>query len=294
MSAPQWWPAPAKINLFLHVLGRRADGYHDLQTLFQFLSLQDEIGVTHRDDGLVRRRSEHSNVPEAEDLTVRAAALLKATTHCRHGVDIELVKRIPVGAGLGGGSSDCAATLHALNQLWGLGLCVDSLAALGATLGADVPVFLRGHAAWGEGVGERLTPVALREDWYTVLIPDCHVSTADVFAAPALTRNTRPLKIADLSHTGESSVTPWIHLSTIFERTRNDCQALVRELYPPVNQALAWLEAKGVARMTGTGAAVFAPADTEAAARASLADCPSQWVGFVSRGLNESPLLRGI
>ena len=272
---PLRWPAPAKLNLFLHITGRRADGYHELQTLFQFVDYGDELRFDIRADGEVRRLGQIAGVAAEDDLTVRAARLLQAETGCAHGVDIDIDKRLPMGGGLGGGSSDAATTLVALNRLWGLGLSEDRLALLGLRLGADVPVFVRGRAAWAEGVGERLRPVDLPEPWYLILQPHAHVATADLFADPQLTRDQQPIKIRDfLAGAGQNVFEP-----------------LVRAAYPDVNAALAWLNARAAGRMTGTGACVFAAFENEAQAREVAAQAAGRWPAIVARGCNRSPLL---
>ncbi len=269
------WPAPAKLNLFLHVTGRRGDGYHLLQTVFQFLDRADLLYFVPRDDGQVMRTEGPAEVPPQQDLTVRAARLLQEAGGAGHGVAIRIDKRLPMGGGLGGGSSDAATTLVALNHLWKLNLPVERLAALGLQLGADVPVFVRGQAAWAEGVGERLTPIRLAEPWYLVLIPPLPVSTAEVFSDPELTRNTPPIRISDfLSGQGH-----------------NDCLPVVMRRYPEVAAALRWLEQFAAARLTGTGSCVFAAFAEEQAARRVLSRVPKCWHGFVARGLNRSPLL---
>ncbi|HEX7027467.1 MAG TPA: 4-(cytidine 5'-diphospho)-2-C-methyl-D-erythritol kinase [Gammaproteobacteria bacterium] len=273
------WPAPAKINLFLHVTGRRADGYHLLQTAFQFLDLCDELDFESRADGIICRRSELPGVPADEDICVKAARLLQETAGVSAGVDMRIRKRIPMGGGLGGGSSNAATTLWALNRLWSAGLNVEQLASLGLQLGADVPVFVRGHAAWAEGVGEILEPVELPEPWYLLIAPPVHVSTAAVFSAPDLTRNCPPLKIRDLlAGAGE-----------------NVCEPVVRALFPDVARALDWLAQYAPSRMTGTGACVFGRFDTKAAAEEVLKqfhdEMPAPWRAFVTGGLNRSPLL---
>lgn len=269
------WPAPAKLNLTLRILGRRADGYHLLQTLFQFLDRGDELHPTVREDGQVHLLTPVPGVPEEANLVVRAARRLQAATGCRLGVDLRLDKRLPQGGGLGGGSSDAATTLVALNRLWGTGLGEDELATLGLALGADVPVFVRGRAAWGEGVGDRLTPVTVPETWFLVLTPPCVVTTADVFRHPKLTRNSPSITIADF-FSGDD---------------RNDCLEVVREVHPPVARALAWLDGFAKARLTGTGACVFARFSSQAEAEAVLLQAPPDLAGFVARGLNRSPLL---
>lgn len=268
------WPAPAKLNLFLHITGRRDDGYHELQTVFQFLDYGDELRFSPRNDGVIRRVTAVAGVPEAEDLTVRAARLLQAETDCGQGVDIVIDKRLPMGGGLGGGSSDAATTLVALNVLWGLGLSEDRLAQLGLTLGADVPVFVHGRAAWAEGVGERFTPVDLPEPWYVVLVPAAHVSTARLFSDPQLTRDMSPITIRGF-FAGEGC--------NVFE-------PLVRSGYPEVDAAMDWLSGHALARMTGTGACVFAAFDTESAARRVADAAEGRWRVIVARGCNRSPL----
>ena len=268
------WPAPAKINLFLHVIGRRPDGYHLLQTAFQFLDHGDALRFTPRDDGAIRLLTPLPGIPEHQDLTVRAATLLQRHAGSSQGVDISVEKRLPMGAGLGGGSSDAATTLVALNRLWGVNLAEGQLAELGLQLGADVPVFVHGRAAWAEGVGERLTPIDLPEPWYVVVIPPCHVSTAEIFAAPELTRNLPPLTIpAFLSGAGS-----------------NVCEAVVCRRYPEVGRALAWLSGYTQARMSGTGSAVFASFTDKGHAQTAAEAVPDQWAVFMARGCNRSPL----
>ncbi|HJX17834.1 MAG TPA: 4-(cytidine 5'-diphospho)-2-C-methyl-D-erythritol kinase [Acidiferrobacterales bacterium] len=273
------WPAPAKLNLFLHVTGRRPDGYHTLQTLFQFLDVGDELRFDLTRDGRIVRARELAGVPEERDLCVRAARLLQAASGSTQGVVIHLDKRLPLGGGLGGGSSDAATTLLVLNELWGCGLKPEALAALGLTLGADVPVFVRGHAAWAEGVGEMLTPADPPERWVVVLAPAVAVSTAQVFAA------------FDREH----DLTPYSPAITIRDfhagRGRNDLEPVVRRLYPEVDNALKWLGKFGDARMTGSGACVFLPVADEASGRAILAQRPAALAGgFVARGRNVHPL----
>ncbi|NCF29306.1 MAG: 4-(cytidine 5'-diphospho)-2-C-methyl-D-erythritol kinase [Gammaproteobacteria bacterium] len=282
------WPAPAKLNLFLHVLRRRDDGYHDLQTVFQFIDLEDRISLYVRPDGRVRRTSAHAQVDEDADLVVRAAHLLKQETGTSLGADISVDKRIPLGAGLGGGSSDAATTLLGLNKVWNLGLGSDDLAALGLRLGADVPVFVQGLAAWAEGVGERLQPVELETPWYLVINPGCSVSTQSVFSHPALTRDSAALRIRDFLPPGGGQV---LSLRALLDSARNDCEAVVRALYPEVDEALRWLSRCGDARMTGTGASVFAPFAERAQAQQWLQSLPDAWSGFVARGMNRSAVL---
>ena len=269
------WPAPAKLNLFLHITGRRQDGYHLLQTVFQFLDYSDELHFSIRPDGRVRRLNSLPGVPEEADLVVRAAKLLQEVSGCTQGADIRVEKRLPMGGGLGGGSSDAATTLIALNHLWSLNLPMETLAKLGLQLGADVPVFIHGHAAWAEGVGEKLTDVELPEPWFLVLIPPVQVPTAEIFNAPELTRDCPPITIRDfLAGQGD-----------------NVCQEPVAKRYPEVAEALAWLGKHGKAMMTGTGACVFAAFGQGERAREVFAARPEGWQGFVAQGRNRSPLL---
>ncbi|NGP54171.1 4-(cytidine 5'-diphospho)-2-C-methyl-D-erythritol kinase [Thioalkalivibrio sp. XN8] len=271
------WPAPAKLNLFLHVTGRRPDGYHRLQTVFQLLDYADEIVLEPRADGVISRSAGLAEVPPEADLAVRAARRLQAAAGVALGADIRVHKRIPAGGGLGGGSSDAATVLVALNRLWGLDWPADRLAALGLELGADVPVFVHGRSAWAEGVGEDLTLVELPPACYLVVCPGCAVSTAAVFAHPELTRDTPETTIKGFVSSGG----------------RNDCEAVVRRLYPEVGTALDWLAARSPdgARLTGTGGCVFARFETAAAAEGVLAQLPDGWTGFVARGVAASPLL---
>ncbi|WP_163559560.1 4-(cytidine 5'-diphospho)-2-C-methyl-D-erythritol kinase [Halomonas sp. NO4] len=270
-------PAPAKLNRLLHIVGRRPDGYHELQTLFQFLDHGDTLHLRPRDDGEIRLTPSLPDVPDAANLIVRAARALQAESGCRLGADIHLEKRLPLGGGLGGGSSNAATTLLGLDRLWDLDLSLERLAALGLTLGADVPVFVHGHAAWAEGIGERLTPVALDTPWFVVVHPGVTVATPAVFGAPQLTRDTPPITMARALQGGAPG---W----------RNDCEPTVRALYPAVADALAWLGERAPAMLTGTGACVFARLSREVEARGLLAEVPTHWLAFVARGLNRSPL----
>ncbi|MGH8467951.1 MAG: 4-(cytidine 5'-diphospho)-2-C-methyl-D-erythritol kinase [Gammaproteobacteria bacterium] len=269
------WPAPAKLNLFLHVTGKRGDGYHELQTVFQFLDWGDSVEIHPREDGRIRRLSEVPGVPADDDLVVKSARALQAATGTRFGADLRVKKRLPIGAGLGGGSSDAATTLVALNQLWGLGLPTERLIELGVQLGADIPIFIHGQAAWAEGVGEKLTTLSLDEPWFLIIQPPCMVSTEAVFADRELTRDSTAITIADFFNSGG----------------RNDCEPVVRARYPEVAKALDWLNQWGDARLTGTGACVFAHFSAEAQARDVIRALPHDWQGFVARGLNRSPLL---
>ncbi|TDB03021.1 4-(cytidine 5'-diphospho)-2-C-methyl-D-erythritol kinase [Halomonas sp. 204] len=270
-------PAPAKLNRMLHITGRRPDGYHELQTLFQFLDHDDTLHFTRREDGEIRLAPEVAGVPHERNLIVRAARLLQERSGCTLGADIHLEKRLPMGGGLGGGSSDAATSLLGLDALWGLGLSLDTLAELGLTLGADVPVFVHGHAAWAEGVGERLTPVDLDTPWFVVVHPGIEVATPAVFKAPELTRHTPPITMARALQGGASS---W----------RNDCEATVRSLYPAVTSALDWLARRAPSMLTGTGACVFARLADEQEADRLLGEIDGRWQAFKARGLNRSPL----
>jgi len=272
------WPAPAKLNLFLHILGRRADGYHELQTCFQFVDLCDDISIRVRSDGSIRRGAGAAGVAAEADLCVRAAQALKSAAGCPLGADISVIKRIPMGAGLGGGSSDAATCLVALNRLWGLDWSIAKLAELGLKLGADVPVFVHGRVAWAEGVGERLTPLytplAPPECNYLIIKPNTFVSTKDVFQDPELTRNSPPITIHGFLASGG----------------RNDCLAVVRRRYPEVARAIDWLSLFGAARLTGTGACVFMACEPTQA-REIVGKLPPAFEAFLARGLNDSPLL---
>jgi len=274
MSDLQTYPAPAKLNLFLHVVGRRADGYHLLQSVFRFLDYGDQLSFRVRDDGVIQRAYNLPAVPEKYDLCVRAAKLLQQTADTRLGAEIVLEKKLPLGGGLGGGSSDAASTLMALNRLWKLSFPREQLQQLGLRLGADVPVFIFGQSAFAEGVGELLQPISLPPAWYVVLVPKVNVSTAEIFADPELTRNTNRIKITAFS-TGQ------VH---------NDLEPVVCRKYPQVAQHLAWLKQFGAARITGSGACVFAEYATEREAREVLAQLPSQMSGFAARGLDRHPL----
>lgn len=273
----QTWPAPAKVNHFLHIMGRRADGYHLLQTVFQFLDLADQLRIAVTADGQVRCEGNYPQASAPEDLALRAAQVLQQVCGVAEGAEIYVHKRVPIGGGLGGGSSDAATTLTALNHLWGIGLTTDQLAALGLRLGADVPVFVRGFAAWAEGTGERLTPLELPENWFLLIHPNCRVSTAAVFKDPDLERDAVP-------------ITPRDFLAGA--ALRNDCEPVARRICPEVGAALDWLAGRGAeARLSGTGAGVFAAFQREDKARALLAELPAQWRGFVTRGRNRSPLV---
>ncbi|ATV42629.1 4-(cytidine 5'-diphospho)-2-C-methyl-D-erythritol kinase [Pectobacterium brasiliense] len=276
------WPAPAKLNLFLYITGQRKDGYHLLQTLFQFLDYGDTLTIRPRDDDQINLLTPVDGVENERNLIVRAARLLQQ--HCEHydirpdqfGADISIEKCLPMGGGLGGGSSNAATVLVALNHLWQSGLSVDTLAELGLQLGADVPVFVRGHSAFAEGIGEQLTPANPLEKWYLVAHPGVSIATPLIFGDPELTRNS-----------------PIRDLETLLNQTFvNDCEAIARKRFREVEQLLSWLLEYAPARLTGTGACVFAEFDTEFAARQVLDQAPEWLNGFVARGVNISPLHR--
>jgi 4-diphosphocytidyl-2-C-methyl-D-erythritol kinase len=275
------FPAPAKLNLFLHVVGRRQDGYHLLQTVFRLIDFSDQLSFQLRADGMIKLHNPIAGVPEEKDLCVRAAQLLRQQTGTEQGVDIFLQKRIPMGGGLGGGSSDAATTLLALNRLWQVDLNKEQLLALGLQLGADVPVFIFGQNAFAEGVGEELTAIELPPAWYLVVVPSVQVSTAEVFASKELTRNTLPITIPPFS-VGQG---------------HNDLELVVCQAYPEVAQCLEWLkrlENTTITAMSGSGACVFAEFATELAARTAFEQMPAEMKGFVAKGLNDHPIHRSM
>ena len=269
--------APAKINLFLHITGRRSDGYHTLQSVFQLLDFYDTIYLKPTATGEIKRINEISNVPASQDLCALAASALQRETCCTLGIEYTVEKRIPMGGGLGGGSSDAATVLLALNHLWQLDLSREQLMQIGLKLGADVPVFVFGQNAWAEGVGEQLTKVDIPPQYYVVLTPPVHVSTAQIFANPGLTRDTKPLKIADFSRDADSNI------------FRNDLETIVCKEFPAVAATLKWLSQFGRARMSGSGASVFVAVNSQQQADAILAQKPVNVTGFVAKGLNQHP-----
>ena len=281
MHSEHTFLAPAKINLFLHITGRRPDGYHTLQSVFQLLDFYDTLVLSVRDDGHVAHNNPLPNVPTESDLCVRAARALQKSTGCLLGVNITIEKRIPMGGGLGGGSSDAATMLLALNQLWSLNLSREQLMHIGLTLGADVPVFIFGQTAWAEGVGEQLTaielPLTMQSQTYLVLTPHENVATAQIFANSGLTRDTKPLKIADFSSQANSKL------------FRNDLENVVCEEFPSVATTLKWLNQYGEARMSGSGASVFVSVNSEHKAAELLAKKPTNTSGFVAKTIQFHP-----
>lgn len=272
------WPAPAKLNLFLHIVGRRADGYHLLQTAFQLLDWGDSVRLRTRSDGKIERNNDIPGVPSGSDLCLRAAHALRQRTGCKAGVDVALDKHIPLGGGLGGGSSDAATVLVALNELWATGLSADELAGIALDLGADVPVFVRGYSAWAEGVGERLTPIALPQRHYVIVDPGVSVATAALFQAPELTRNSPPLTISD-------------YLSGFGAGTTNAFAPVARAGYPQLAAAMDWLGQFGEARLTGSGGCIFVAVESPERAEEVARQCPARFTAFCARGVNRSPLL---
>jgi 4-diphosphocytidyl-2-C-methyl-D-erythritol kinase len=269
--------SPAKLNLFLHITGRRADGYHQLQTLFQLLDYGDEMTFSTRTDGQITLSPDLPGVAFEQNLIIKAVRKLEAYKTADAGADIQLHKRLPMGGGIGGGSSNAATTLVALNHLWNCGLTRNQLQTIGLQLGADVPVFINAQTAWAEGVGEALEPIKMQPKWFLVVQPDCHVSTAEIFLHKDLTRDTSAIKVAAFLERGG----------------KNDCEALVRRLYPQVDKALNWLQKfDRNARMTGTGACVFASFESAEKAQQVQALLPSDLPGFVAQGVNQSPLYK--
>lgn len=273
------WPSPAKLNLFLRIVGRRQDGYHDLQTVFRLLDFGDTLRLRVRGDGEILRHGDVPGVPVEHDLGMRAARLLKTQSGTDRGCDLAVQKRTPIGGGLGGGSSNAASVLVALNQLWATHWSVDTLAKLGLQLGADVPLFVRGHSAWAEGVGERLSPLSFPPSAYVVLDPHEHVSTEALFQAPELTRNAAPATMRDF---------------LCGRATENAFEVVVRRRYPRVAAALDWLEGFGKARLSGSGACVFVETQTRLQAAEIAACCPTQFTAFVANGMDVSPLLTAV
>jgi len=284
-------PAPAKLNLFLHVTGRRADGYHLLQSVFQLIDRADRLHFDLRDDGEIRRTNDVPGVPEEQDLVVRALRLLQAEFARRHGrlppgISVRVDKVLPMGGGLGGGSSDAATALMAANALWDAGLSREELMALGLPLGADIPFFLFGETAFAEGVGEALQAVPGPDCWYVVIEPGVAVPTPAIFSAPDLTRDSKPVRIADFSsHTDSCSTVGF---------GKNDLQDVAMRLFPPVAEAVEWLSGHGDARMTGSGACVFCAFSSEDAADQVLARVPGKWTAWKAKSLQTHPLMKSL
>ena len=275
-------PSPAKLNVFLHILGRRPDGYHELQTLFQLLNWSDTITLTLRADACIECDSSLADLNNQQNLMYRAAVLLQRHCRCSWGVSLRLDKRIPLGAGLGGGSSNAATTLLGLNYLWQLGLDREELASLGLQLGADVPVFIKGQSAVALGIGERLMPVKLTPSYFVVVYPDCKVPSTQIFGQTDLTRDSTPMTIA------APCSGALLDLDDCMQASRNDCEAVVMRLYPEVERAWHWLNQFGPARLTGTGACVFIAVPQSAMAHAICAAVPAPWQAFVAQGTNGS------
>jgi 4-diphosphocytidyl-2-C-methyl-D-erythritol kinase len=269
------WPAPAKLNLMLRIIGRRADGYHLLQTVFQFIELCDWLTFHPDHSGMIWLKKPLPGVPEQSDLTIRAANLLKAESGCKQGVCIEIEKNLPMGGGLAGGSSDAATTLLVLNKLWNINFSTEKLIELGLKLGADVPVFIYGFSAWAEGVGELLAKITVPEQWIVVIKPDCHVDTKQIFSTKELTRDSKPIRIADF----------------VAGQHQNDCVDVVSKLYQSVELALSELSAFAEARLTGTGACVFAEFVSEEKAKQAYQALQKNWQVYLTKGVNKSPLL---
>ncbi|PSW49858.1 4-(cytidine 5'-diphospho)-2-C-methyl-D-erythritol kinase [Photobacterium leiognathi] len=272
------WPAPAKLNLFLYITGQRPNGYHDLQTLFQFVDYGDTLTITPRRDNQILLTPAIEGVKTEDNLIYRAAEALRQAANCDLGADIHIDKILPMGGGLGGGSSNAATTLVALNHLWQTNLSVDELAEIGLKLGADVPVFVRGTSAFAEGVGEKLQPADPEEKWFLVAKPDISIATVDIFTHPDLPRNTEKRSLEAL-------------LRGVYE---NDCEKIVRSLNPEVDQALSWLLEYAPSRLTGTGACVFSEFNTQEEANAILKILPDWLHGFVAKGVNTSPLMTAL
>ena len=267
-------PSPAKLNLFLHILDRREDGYHNLQTLFQLLDYGDQLSFSVNKQSEINIISDIEAVAPEDNLIFKAASALQQATDCHWGCDIQLDKKLPMGAGLGGGSSNAATTLVGLNSLWQCNLCLDQLAEIGRELGADIPVFVKGFSAFAEGIGDKLTPISLDQFWYLVVTPKIKISTEQIFCHSELTRNAQAIKIRALSE----------------ELYRNDCQSVVETLYPEVKQVLDWLQQYGNPLMTGTGASVYCRFDSEQEAKQAQNTVPNSWNSFVAKGVNQSPL----
>jgi len=281
-SVMQTWPAPAKLNRFLHILGQQEDGYHLLQSIIQFVDLCDQLSFTAQDDESIRCFNSNSSVLPENDLCVRAAQLLQSKMTTVRGVQIRVEKNIPIGAGMGGGSSDAATTLIALNEIWDAGFGLDELEQMGKQLGADVPVFIRGHACWVEGVGEQLSPITLPEPWFVIIYPDVQLSTQEMFSNPDLTRSSEPLKIRD-----------FLKLSEVEEallKTQNVFEPIARR-HPAVDRAFQVLNQYAPAKLTGSGSTLFAQCESESQAKQISQYCENEFTTYVAKGLNQSPVI---
>jgi len=276
MSVSSGWPAPAKLNLMLHITGRRDDGYHLLQTVFQFVDYSDELSFEVMQSGDIKQLTPIAGVDAQDDLIIRAARLLQQRSGCSQGAAISIEKRLPMGGGLGGGSSDAATTLVALNHLWGVGMELDELAALGGELGADVPVFVHGNTAWAEGIGDILQPIELSQPWYLVVKPPLEISTVEIFSDQELKRDCSAITIADF----------------IVGDRLNVFTAVVKKRYPAVAEMMDLLGKFGDVRLTGTGACLFLDFETQRQVTEAAGQIPQQWDYFVAQGLNRSPLYR--
>ena len=283
MASYQFWPAPAKLNLFLQITEQRDDGYHNLQTVFQFLDMADRLRFNVRDDGKIVRKTDNEGVKPDDDLVVKAAKLLQKISGTTNGVDIYLQKILPMGGGVGGGSSDAATTLVVLNHLWQTGLDEPALMDAGLELGADVPIFIRGHASFAQGVGEQLEPITPEENWYLVVQPEINISTAQLFSDSQLTRDSSAIRICDLQIGTENE-------AQIFDELGNVFESIVAKQYPEIAEVIQFLKKYSNARLTGTGACVFATFESKEKAQDVLARLPDYWSAFVAKGLNQSPL----
>ncbi len=283
MSSYQFWPAPAKLNLFLQITGKRDDGYHNLQTVFQFLDVADRLRFVVRDDAKIVRKTDNEGVKPVDDLVVKAATALQKASGTSKGADIYLQKILPMGGGVGGGSSDAATTLVVLNHLWQTAFSEDRLAEIGLSLGADVPVFVRGHAALATGVGEQLEKISPGEPWYLIVQPEVHVSTSEIFTNSQLTRDSSAIRICDLQIGTTNEAQNFDELGNVFE-------SVVAKQHSEIAEVIQFLRQYSDARLTGTGACVFAACESEAAAQDLLAKLPDHWAAFVAKGLNQSPL----
>ncbi len=279
----QNWLAPAKINLFLHIVGQRDDGYHLLQTVIQFVDLCDQLEFSLRSDSKINCKNSINSISPRDDLCVQAAKLLQSQISDNQGVDINVKKVIPLGAGMGGGSSDAATTLLALNELWDCQMSLAQLEDLGKQLGADVPVFIRGHSCWVEGIGEQLTPIELSENWYVIVYPNVHLDTSEMFADKELTRNCAPLKIRDFSMVSDAEQADFGNTENVFEN--------IARRYPAIDSAFRWLDQYASARLTGSGSALFASCQTKQQAETIAAKCATEFTVYVAKGINESPVI---